>query len=138
MNIGALKEFLYNLLSKLPRANRREVQMCLREQTETFLGVLDHTGPNAGQYSLIKYNENEHVMENLYGALFDRYIQARVHHFTGISWDSFYKEHEYWETEEMIERCLKLSNAESSEANRMAEEHSRLQAALAAANSNKR
>lgn len=115
-----LRSFLYDLIIRCKKEARSLVRMLFRERVATYLGVLDHDSPTAGQYALIKYNENEHVMDELYGSLFERYIGARVLHYTGIPWDRFYKEHEYWESEEIIDRCLKMAKEDAQDANALA------------------
>lgn len=78
------------------------VRLFFRERLETFTGILNHDNQfEAGQYALIKYNPREHVMDDLFRILFKRYSDSRVFHYTGIPWDRFYGELEYWETEEL-------------------------------------
>lgn len=94
------------------RVARNLIRMFFRERVETALGTLDHTSKTAGQYALIKYNPNEHVMDKLHSELFKRYTQHRVYHYTGLSWDRFYHQTEYWETEALIEECMELAAEE--------------------------
>ena len=93
------------------------IKLFFRERVETFTGVLDHDNAHeGGQYALIKFNPREHVMDQLSRILFKRYVDSRVYHHTGIPWDRFYRELEYWETEDIIEQCQELSKRDSQEA----------------------
>lgn len=117
-----MREYLYKLLTKTKKVSQNLVRLFFRERVETFTGVLDHDSPHTGQYGLIKYNENEHVMDCLYGNLMQRYIDARVHHYTGITWDAFYHTLEFWETEEILVKCMKLAERDSAEAAKLQEQ----------------
>lgn len=115
-------------MSRTKKAARSLVRLFFRERLETFTGVLNHdNAQEAGPYGLIKYNPREHVMDDLFRILFRRYTDSRVFQHTGITWDRFYHELEYWETEELIELCQELSRRDTRDAENLHNEAMRLE-----------